>query len=163
MDKFFFCFFAIALFAFVIFANALRVAKDSERAVVFRAGKLIGVRGPGIFLLIPFLERAVKIDLRPIEKKYDDIRLTTKDQDRVIINWSWTYRVIDPEKAILSANNFETEMEKEVPLVVQDMSTDEIAMGIGRVEAKINDRFEEIASQYGIHIDNVQVLDISRV
>ena len=54
-------------------------------------------------------------------------------------------------------------MEKEVPLVVQDMSTDEIARGGGRVESKLNDRFVEIASQYGIYIENVQVIDVSRV
>jgi len=160
MNYIFFCFF---MFAFIIVVSGLRVAKDSERVVVFRAGKSNGVRGPGFFFLIPVLEHAVKIDLRPIEKKYDDLRLTTKDQDRVIISWSWTYRIIDPEKAILSANNFETEMEKEVPLVVQDMSADEIATGIGRLEAKLNDRFVEIASQYGIHIENVQILDASRV
>ena len=163
MEKTIFCFFTFIAFGVLFLGTSLRVTKDYQRFAVFRIGKFIEMRGPGIFFLIPFLERGIVIDIRPIEKKYDDIRLTTKDQDRVIISWSWTYRVIDPEKAILSANNFETEMEKEVPLVVQEMSADEIATGIGRVEAKLNDRFVESARQYGIHIENVQVLDVHRV
>jgi len=163
MEKTIFCFFAFVLFAFIIVANGLRVSKDYQRVAVFRTGKFVGVRGPGIFFLIPFIERAVMVDLRPTERKYDDLRLTTKDKDRIILSWSWKYRIVDPEKAFLSASNFETEMEKEVPSVVQNMSTDEIVTGVGRVEANINDRFVEIASRYGVQIENVQVLNISSV
>jgi len=163
MEKTIFYILVFIVFGIVFLGISLRVTPDDRRAVVFRAGKFIGVRGPGFFFLIPFLERAMTIKLSPIEKKYENHRLTTKEKDRVILSWSCTYRVIDVEKAVLAANDFETEMEQEVPLVVQDMGTDEIEMGIGRVEAKLNDRFVEIASQYGIHIENVQVLDVSRV
>lgn len=163
METIIFYFFAFIVFGIVFLSASLRVTKDYQRVAVFRIGKFNGMRGPGIFFLIPLIERAVMIDLRPIEKKYDDLRMTTKDKDRIVLNWSWKYKIIDPEKAILSTNNFETEMEKEVPLVIQEMSADEIAMGIGRVEAKLNDRFVENAQQYGIHIENVQVLDVRRV
>ena len=86
MEKTIFCLFAFIVFEVLFLGTSLRVSKDYQRVVVFRAGKFIGVRGPGIFFLTPFLERSIVIDLRPIEKKYDDIRLTTKDQDRVIIS-----------------------------------------------------------------------------
>ena len=163
MEMSIFCFFAFIAFGVLFLGTSLRVTKDYQCVAVFRIGKFVGVRGPGIFFLIPFIERAVMVDLRPTEKKYDNLRLTTKDKSRIILSWSWKYRIVDPEKAFLSANNFETEMEKEVPSVVQDMSTDEIATGRGRVEANINDRFIEIASRYGVQIENVQVLNISSV
>ena len=96
-----------AVVAIVFLATTIRIVKEYQRAVVFRLGRLSGVRGPGLVLLIPFwIERMERISLRTI---VDDVKpqdVMTKDNVSVQVNAVLTFRVTDPDKAVIEVEEF---------------------------------------------------------
>ena len=85
---------------------AVKVAREYERGVVFRLGRLIGIKGPGLFLLIPFIDKAVKVDLRTITLNVPPQEVITKDNVTVKVNAVAYFRVIDAAKAIVQVENY---------------------------------------------------------
>ena len=85
---------------------AVKVAREYERGVVFRLGRLIGLKGPGVFLLIPFIDKAVKVDLRTITLNVPPQEVITKDNVTVKVNAVAYFRVIDAARAIVQVENY---------------------------------------------------------
>src|SRR5580704_9684305 len=99
----------LAAFAllFVIAISGIRIAREYERAVVFRLGRYTGLRGPGLFWLIPLgVENETRIDLRVVTNPIEQQETITKDSVTVKVNAVLWFRVSDPKKAVLNVENF---------------------------------------------------------
>src|SRR2546427_9729312 len=99
---------AIVLFLVVLFAvSALKVAREYERGIVFRLGRLFPEpKGPGLFLLIPVVDRMVKVDLRTITLNIPPQEVITKDNVPVRVNAVAYFRIVAPKEAIVQVENF---------------------------------------------------------
>jgi regulator of protease activity HflC (stomatin/prohibitin superfamily) len=100
-----------ALFILVIaggllVANAVRVVQEYERGVVFRLGRLVGARGPGLIFLIPGVERMQKVDLRVITLDVPSQEAITRDNVTVKVNAVIYFKVVDPQNAVVKVLNF---------------------------------------------------------
>ena len=98
--------FFVALLALVILLNAIRVVREYERLVVFRLGRLIGPRGPGLVILWPIIDRAVKVGLRTVTMDVPPQDIITRDNVTVKVNAVIYFRVIDASQAVVQVENF---------------------------------------------------------
>ena len=96
----------VVILVLVIFLNAIRVVREYERLVVFRLGRLAGARGPGLVILIPIVERAVKIGLRTVTMDVPPQDIITRDNVTVKVNAVIYFRVIDAAQAVVQVENF---------------------------------------------------------
>ncbi len=96
----------VGFFFFIILASAIRILREYERAIVFRLGRLIGAKGPGLIILIPFIDRMVRIDLRTITLDVPSQDVITKDNVSLKVNAVVYFRVIDPTKAVVQVADF---------------------------------------------------------
>lgn len=96
-----------ALVVLLILLSGLRIAREYQRAVVFRLGRYTGLRGPGLFWLIPLgIENETRIDLRVVTAPIEQQETITRDSVTVKVNAVLWYRVSDPQKAVLNVENF---------------------------------------------------------
>ena len=91
----------IAIVALIVVSMAVRVVKEYERGVIFRLGRLVGAKGPGLFLIIPFVDRMVKVDLRVVTMDVPSQEVITKDNVTVRVNAVVYFRVVDPEASVV--------------------------------------------------------------
>ena len=90
----------------ILIRLSVRVLREYERGVLFRFGRLSGVKGPGIFLIIPFVDKMVKVDLRTVTLDVPPQDVITKDNVPVKVNAVAYFRVMDPAKAIVEIENY---------------------------------------------------------
>src|SRR5882757_8121419 len=100
--------FFLLVFAAVVlfFLSGIRIAQQYERGVVFRLGWYVGMRGPGLYYLIPILEWQRKIDTRTVTVAVEQQETITRDSVTVKVNAVLWFRVVDPAKAVLSVENY---------------------------------------------------------
>ena len=96
----------LVLLGFIILSNAIRVLREYERGVIFRLGRMIGVKGPGLILLIPVLDRMVKVSLRTVVMDIPPQDVITRDNVSVKVNAVLYFRVIDPARSVIEVENF---------------------------------------------------------
>ena len=96
----------VVVFTVIILANAIRILREYERGVVFRLGRLIGVKGPGVIFLIPIVDKLVKVSLRTVVMDVPPQDVITRDNVSIKVNAVIYFRVVQPEKAIVEVENF---------------------------------------------------------
>lgn len=96
----------VILFALMILSMAIRIVAEYERGVIFRLGRLVGARGPGLFFIIPFVDRMVKVDLRTITMDVPPQEIITKDNVTVKVDAVVYFRVVDPEASVVKVLDF---------------------------------------------------------
>src|SRR5437867_11828529 len=96
----------LVFFGIIILSNAIRILREYERGVVFRLGRLIGAKGPGIVFLIPMIDRMVKVSLRTVVLDVPPQDVITKDNVSIKVNAVVYFRVMDPNRAIVEVENF---------------------------------------------------------
>jgi regulator of protease activity HflC (stomatin/prohibitin superfamily) len=97
---------SIVLLVIILFTNMVKVLREYERGVIFRLGRLTGARGPGIILLIPFLEKMVKVSLRTVTFDVPPQDIITRDNVSVKVNAVVYFRVFDPNRAIVEVEDY---------------------------------------------------------
>src|SRR5215218_9529046 len=96
-----------AIFVLLIVASsAIKVVQEYERGVIFRLGRLVGPRGPGLFFLIPILDRMVKIDLRVITQEIPPQEVITRDNVTLRVNAVLYFQVVDPSRAVTRVTDY---------------------------------------------------------
>src|SRR4026209_542506 len=98
---------AVLVLAFLFLANAIKIVPEYQRLVVFRLGRNVGPKRPGITLLIPFLDRAVRVDLREQLREVPHQVSITKDNAPISIDFLWYFKVLEPAESVLQVGNFE--------------------------------------------------------
>lgn len=98
--------FFIIVFIIILLANSIRILREYERGVIFRLGRLIETKGPGIIFLIPIVDRIVKVSLRVVAMEVPSQDVITKDNVSIKVSAVIYFRVIDASKAIVAVENF---------------------------------------------------------
>src|SRR4028119_223903 len=154
----------IAVLAIYVLASSIRILKEYERGVVFRLGRMVGVRGPGLILLVPFIEKMVKVSLRTVVMDVPPQDVITQDNVSIKVNAVVYFRVLHPEKAVIEVENFliATSQISQTTLrsVLGQSELDDL---LGQRE-KINQRLQQIIDHqtepWGIKVSNVEVKQI---
>jgi len=151
----------VLLFAFA----AIKVAREYERGIVFRLGRLLPEpKGPVLFLLIPIFDKMVRVDLRTVTLNVPPQEVITKDNVPVRVNAVAYFRIIDPEKAIVQIENFmvATSQISQTTLrsVLGQHSLDELLSERDKINAILQQIIDEATSPWGIKVSIVEVKDV---
>ncbi len=153
----------LILLLFVL-ANSLRILREYERGVIFRLGRFISVRGPGLIILIPFIERMVKVSLRTVAMDVAPQDVITKDNVSVRVNAVLYFRVVEPEKSIIDVEDFlfATIQLAQTTLrsVVGQAELDELLSKRDQLNAQVQTILDEATDQWGIKVMTVEMKDV---
>ncbi len=155
---------ALIIVALLLLSSAIRVVREYERGVVFRLGRLIGAKGPGIIFLIPIVDRMVKVDLRTVTLDVPSQEIITKDNVTVRVNAVVYFRIIDPERAIVEVENYlaATSMIAQTTLrsIIGQAELDELLAE----REKLNERLQSVIDQqtdpWGVKVTAVEIKDV---
>lgn len=154
----------IALMLVIFLAAAIKIVPEYQRLVVFRLGRCIGSRGPGLVLLIPFVDRGVRVDLREQVREIPAQTSITKDNAPISIDFLWYYKIFDPVESVLQVGNFE--------LAAQGIATTTLRSVIGgimldgvlsereQINAALRTRLDEVTERWGVKVTNVEIREI---
>ena len=156
------------LFAFVvilILLTGVRVAREYQRAVVFRLGRYVGLRGPGLFFLIPLgIENETRIDLRVVTAPIEQQETITRDSVTVKVNAVLWYRVDDPKKAVLNVENFRVAVQQvaltSLRNVIGQHDLDEVLKARDQINAIVRKIVSENISSWGITVELLEMKDV---
>ena len=156
--------FVLILFGVIILANAIRVLREYERGVIFRLGRLIGVKGPGLILLIPIVDRMVKVSLRTVVMDVPPQDVITKDNVSIKVNAVVYFRVLMPDKAIVEVENFlfATSQLSQTTLrsILGQSELDELLAERDKINAELQKIIDNQTEPWGIKVSNVEVKHI---
>jgi regulator of protease activity HflC (stomatin/prohibitin superfamily) len=154
----------IVIFAIIILAAAIRIVNEYERGVIFRLGRFVGVRGPGFILLIPFVERMVKIDLRVVTMDVPSQECITLDTVTVKVDAVVYFRVMKPEDAVLNVEQYirATSLLSQTTLrnVVGQSELEDLLAHRDRINEKLQTLIDEGTELWGIKVSMVEVRDV---
>ena len=154
----------IIIVVLMILSSAIRIVNEYERGVIFRLGRLVGARGPGLFFIIPLLEVMIKVDLRTVAFDVPPQEVITKDNVTTRVNAVVYYRVMDPEKAVTQVEHY--------PLATSQMALTTLRGVIGQAELdellserdklnkKIQETVDEATDPWGIKVSAVEIKDV---
>src|SRR5881409_2090999 len=156
----------VVLFLLVLFlVSAVKVAREYERGVVFRLGRLLDPpKGPGLFLLIPIIDRMVKVDLRTITLTIPPQEVITKDNVPVRVNAVAYFKIVDPKSAIVQVENYmaATSQISQTTLrsVLGQHVLDELLSEREKINAILQEIIDEATGPWGIKVSIVEVKDV---
>ena len=157
-------FIVIILFLLIVLLASVKIVKEYERGVVFRLGRLMGPRGPGLILLIPFVERMVKVDLRTVTMDVPSQEVITRDNVTVRVNAVSYFRVIDPSSAVTNVTDFirATSQIAQTTLrsVLGQSSLDELLSEREKINAELQRIIDEQTEPWGVKVSIVEVKDV---
>jgi regulator of protease activity HflC (stomatin/prohibitin superfamily) len=156
---------AIVLLAIMLVANAIRIVPEYQRLVVFRLGRVIPKpRGPGLVFLIPFIDRAVRQDLREQVREVPHQTAITKDNAPISIDFLWYYKVIDPAESVLNVQNFELAAAgiatTTLRAVIGGIPLDEVLSEREHINTMLRTRLDEVTERWGVKVTNVEIREI---
>src|SRR2546423_6121138 len=162
---------ALGLVAFLVFIvllfliAAIKVAREYERGVVFRLGRLLDPpKGPGLFLLIPIIDRMVKVDLRTITLNVPPQEVITKDNVPARVNAVAYFRTVDPAAAIVQVENFMVATSQIAQTTLRSVLgqhvLDELLSERGKINASLQEIIDEATQPWGVKVSIVEVKDV---
>jgi regulator of protease activity HflC (stomatin/prohibitin superfamily) len=156
---------AVAVILILLIAASVRVAREYERGVIFRLGRLRSPpKGPGLFLLIPIIDKMVRVDLRTVTLNVPPQEVITKDNVPVRVNAVAYFRIIDPEKAIVQVENFmvATSQISQTTLrsVLGQHQLDELLSERDRINSILQQIIDDATSPWGVKVSIVEVKDV---
>lgn len=159
------CVIGAAVFIVVAFiASAIRVVPEYQRLVVFRLGRSIGARGPGIVFLIPVIDRGVKADLREQVREVPHQTSITKDNASISIDFLWYYKILDPAESVLQVGNFEAAAAgmatTTLRAVIGGIPLDDVLSEREHINNMLRTRLDEVTERWGVKVTNVEIREI---
>ena len=156
---------AIVLFAlFVIVSMAVKIVTEYERGVIFRLGRLIGAKGPGLFLIIPFIDRMVKVDLRVVTMDVPSQEVITKDNVTVRVNAVVYFRVVDPEASVVKVLDHirATSQISQTTLrnVLGQSELDELLASREKLNQMLQRIIDEHTDPWGVKVSTVEIKEV---
>ncbi len=154
----------IALIVIVLLAMSIRVIREYERAVVFRLGRLLGVKGPGLFFLIPFIDSMVKVDLRIVAVDVPEQKIITKDNVTVGVDAVIYYKVFDPEKSITKIENYHYAVmmlgQTTLRDVVGQVELDDLLAKREDINKRLQEILDTLTDPWGIKVTAVTLKEV---
>src|SRR6266511_553036 len=154
----------VVFFGVIVLASAIRVLREYERGVIFRLGRLIGQKGPGLILLIPIIDRMVRVELRTVTLSIPPQEVITRDNVPASVNAVCYFRVVTPNDAIVQVENF--------LLATSQIAQTTLRAVLGRAELdtllsereQLNDELQRIIDEqtepWGIKVTTVEIKDV---
>jgi regulator of protease activity HflC (stomatin/prohibitin superfamily) len=154
----------LVILGIIFLANAIKVLKEYERGVVFRLGRVIGAKGPGLILLIPLIDRMQKVSLRLVTMDVAPQDVITRDNVSIKVNAVVYFRVIDPVKAVISVENylFATSQLAQTTLrsVCGQAELDELLAERDKINAHLQEILDKHTDPWGIKVTVVELKHI---
>jgi regulator of protease activity HflC (stomatin/prohibitin superfamily) len=152
------------LFLLIILSSAIRVLREYDRGVIFRLGRLIGAKGPGLILLIPVIDKMVKVSLRTVVMDVPTQDVITKDNVSIKVNAVVYFRVMQPTKAIVEVENylFATSQLSQTTLrsILGQSELDELLSQREKINRELAVIIDNQTEPWGIKVSNVEVKHI---
>lgn len=154
----------IVLFVLFIIFSALKIVREYERAVIFRLGRLIGAKGPGIIVLIPFIDKMVRVSLRTVALNIEPQDIITRDNVSIKVNAVLYFRVMYPDKAIVEVENYlyATNQIAQTTLrsILGQSDLDELLSERESINKKLQIIIDEHTEPWGVKVASVEVKQI---
>src|SRR6266545_8281028 len=162
---------AVLVIGLIILANAVRIIPEYQRLVVFRLGRvlptekrLVGGTGPGLVLLIPGIDRGVKVDLREQIREVPHQTSITKDNAPISIDFLWYYKVLDWTQSVLAVQNFELSAAgiaaTTLRAVIGGIPLDDVLSEREHINHMLRTRLDEVTERWGVKVTNVEIREI---
>lgn len=156
---------AVLFIALIFVANAIRIVPEYQRLVVFRLGRCIGAKGPGIVFLIPIVDRAVRADLREQVREIPHQNSITQDNAAVSVDFIWYYKVLDPTQSVLQVQNFESAAQgmatTTLRAVIGGIILDDVLSKREHINNLLRTRLDEVTERWGVKVTNVEIREIN--
>lgn len=154
----------VVVIALFILAPMLRITQEYERAVIFRLGRLVGVRGPGLIILVPYIERMVKVDLRVVTLDVPKQDTMTKDNVPVAVDAVVYFQVVDPAAAIVNVESFvrATALISQTNLrsTIGQSELDDVLARREEINLKLQHQLDEQTEPWGVKVTIVEIRDV---
>jgi len=154
----------IIVFALIILLSAVKVVQEYERGVVFRLGRIAGVRGPGLILLLPFIERMVKVDLRTVTMDVPAQEVITKDNVTIRVNAVVYFRVLDPQLSVVNVADFirATSQISQTTLrsILGQSALDDLLAERDKINQQLQKIIDDQTEPWGVKVSVVEVKDV---
>lgn len=154
----------IVVFLIAFLGMAIRILREYERSVIFTLGRFTGVKGPGLIILIPFIQQMVRVDLRTIVLDVPTQDVISHDNVSVHVNAVVYFRVLDPQKAIIQVEDYHTATSQLAQTTLRSVlgghELDEMLAERERLNADIQDILDKQTDAWGIKISNVEIKHI---
>src|SRR5262245_13919270 len=155
----------VVILAAIILPQAVRILREYERGVIFRLGKLLGAKGPGLILLIPVVDRMVKMDLRVVTIDVAKQEVMTRDNVPVTVDAVVYFRVVDPQAAVVKVENYlkATSLIAQTTLrsVLGQAELDELLAHRDKINQTLQEIIDRQTDPWGIKVTAVEVKDVA--
>ncbi len=155
---------AIVAIVVIFLINAIRIVREYERGVIFRLGRLVGAKGPGIFLLIPIVDKMVKVTLRMIALDVPPQEVITRDNVTTSVNAVLFFRVVDANAAVVQVENY-IEATRQIAMttlrsVLGGVELDQLLSEREEINLKLQEIIDAQTDPWGIKVKTVEVKDV---
>lgn len=154
----------LVVFILLILASMFKVLREYERAVIFRLGRLIGVKGPGLIILIPFIDKMVRVSMRTVAMDIEPQDVITKDNVSIKVNAVLYFRVMEADKSIVDVENylFATNQIAQTTLrsILGQSDLDELLSERDRINKRLQEIIDDHTEPWGIKVSSVEVKQI---
>ncbi|MFQ5815330.1 MAG: SPFH domain-containing protein [Candidatus Hydrothermarchaeaceae archaeon] len=154
----------LVIILLVFLSSAIKIVQEYERGVIFRLGRLVGARGPGLFFIIPILERMVKVDLRTITLDVPSQEVITKDNVTTRVNAVIYFRIMNPENAIVQVENYfaATSLIAQTTLrsILGQSELDELLSEREKINQELQKVIDQQTDPWGVKVSTVEVKDL---
>ena len=154
----------VVIIVLIIVPMAVKIVTEYERGVIFRLGRLVGARGPGLFLIIPFIDRMVKVDLRVVTMDVPSQEVITKDNVTVRVNAVVYFRVVDPEASVVKVLDHirATSQISQTTLrnVLGQSELDELLTQREKLNQMLQKIIDEHTDPWGVKVSTVEIKEV---
>jgi regulator of protease activity HflC (stomatin/prohibitin superfamily) len=155
---------AAVLFVLVFLFNAIKIVPEYQRLVVFRLGRLLATKGPGLVILIPFVDRGIKVDLREFYLEIPRQDSITKDNAAISIDFIMYYKVFEPATSVIQVSNFAGAATNiaatTLRAVIGDISLDDVLAKRDEINSLLRVKLDEVTERWGVKVTNVEIREI---
>ena len=155
---------AAAIVAVILFVSAVRIVQEYERGVIFRLGRVVGAKGPGLFFIIPILDRMVKVNLQTVTMDIPPQEAITRDNVTVRVNAVTYFNVVDPVKAVVNIQNylFGTSQVAQTTLrsIIGQIDLDDLLVNRDDVNQRLQQIIDDLTNPWGVKVTLVEVKDV---
>jgi regulator of protease activity HflC (stomatin/prohibitin superfamily) len=152
------------LFLVIIAASAIKILREYERGVIFRLGRLIGAKGPGVIFIIPGIDKLLKVSLRTVALEIPPQEVITRDNISIKVNAVVYFRVIDPNKAVVEIENYlyATSQLAQTTLrsIIGQSQLDELLSERDKINVKLQDILDKQTEPWGIKVSMVETKQV---
>jgi regulator of protease activity HflC (stomatin/prohibitin superfamily) len=154
----------VVIFILILLPMSIKILREYERGVLFRFGRLKGAKGPGFILIIPFVDRMIRVDLRTVTLDVPPQEIITRDNVPVKVNAVAYFKVIDPEKSIVVIENFRTATlqisQTTLRSILGQAELDDLLSGRDKINKELQIVIDEQTEPWGIKVPIVEIKDV---